>query len=194
MIAWLEGQVKGRSGESIILNVHGVGYEVSCPLPSLLELISCIGEKVQLWIYTHVREDSLQLYGFIRESERQFFLSLLKINGVGPKMALNILSGENIDKIKSLIAAGDVQGLTKLPKVGKKTAEQMILTLKGELAQHVDLQAPAQTQREILSALVNLGYKQVSAEKVVGGLSQQISFEEGLRQSLQSLSQAGGSV
>ncbi len=130
MIARLQGQVVEVSPESAIIDVAGVGYEVTCSVNTLFDWQA--GQSVVVYTYTHVREDILQLFGFSTTREKEMFTTLLKVNGIGPKMAINILSGANVDQILMMVESEDVKGLSKLPKVGKKTAEQMVLTLKGK--------------------------------------------------------------
>ena len=152
---------------------------------------------VQVYTYTHVREDILQLFGFATKVEKQLFTTLLKVNGIGPKMAINILSGASVDQLFAMIEAEDVKALSKLPKVGKKTAEQMILTLKGKLVVHEpETKKTAAlgfgknmslSHREIASALVNLGFRSADVDTVISQLPQDIDLQEGIRQGLSAL-------
>ena len=189
MISFLSGQVIDREEENqLTILCRGIGYEVLCSDNTLGDIES--QKVVQLWIYTHVREDVLQLYGFSSKVEKKLFLSLLKVNGIGPKMATKILSGDTLDNIIDAIEAKDVKTLTKLPKVGKKTAEQMILTLQGALVIEKTTQTPKTppAQQEILSALMNLGFRSSEVEEVVHALPSDIEFEQGVRESLRQLS------
>ena len=148
---------------------------------------------MQLWIYTHVIEDAFTLFGFLTKPEKDFFMQLLKVNGVGPKMALTCLSGAPLAQIQSWIEAGDAKALSQLPKIGKKTAEQMILTLQGKLVIIHDQKSNAkthkksETHRQINSALVNLGFKPQRVEEFIEKLPEQITLEQGVRQGLQQL-------
>jgi Holliday junction DNA helicase RuvA len=193
MIGYLKGNVLEVGAETAILEIHGVGYEVSCPGPVLQDLALHRDQPQELWIYTHLREDALHLFGFGSANEKEFFLTLLKINGVGPKMALSILSGASIEKIMAMIEAEDVKGLTQLPKVGKKTAEQMILSLKGKLVltpRGASAQAApvaSQNLQMISSALVNLGYKINDVERVLTEFPRDMEVHEGVRRGLQVL-------
>ncbi|GIL16551.1 MAG: Holliday junction ATP-dependent DNA helicase RuvA [Oligoflexia bacterium] len=191
MIAYLQGQVFDITPEALVLMVNGVGYELICSQNTLSDFESLRGKDTFLHVYTHVREDALQLFGFESKTEKQLFLSLLKVNGIGPKMAIHILSGARMEQIMEMIEKEDVKSLSKLPKVGKKTAEQMILALKGKLILTEDVKstagAVAGPQREISSALVNLGFRAQDVEKVVTQLPKTIDFEEGLRQGLAAL-------
>lgn len=192
MIGYLRGRIRDVRNEALLLDVQGVGYEVFCPQRFLDQCELAMGQIIEVWISTHVREDAFHLFGFETRDEKQFFLTLLKVNGVGPKLALNVLTGATVSEVTHLIESEDVKGLSKLPKVGKKTAEQMILTLKGKLVTSVAAGAPtpemkSATAREISSALVNLGFRPVDVDKVVTKLGKDLSFEEGVRQGLQAL-------
>ncbi|RME15658.1 MAG: Holliday junction branch migration protein RuvA [Bdellovibrio sp.] len=188
MIAFLQGTRVFQDKDSLILNVQGVGYELYCSQNTLNDLE---GKSVlKLWVHTHVREDQITLFGFSSQAEKQLFMSLIKVSGIGPRLAIKILSGARIDSILQMIEEGDVKGLTSLPKIGKKTAEQMILSLKGKL---VGLGHPVSTSSsvkgDIRSALVNLGFHPQEVERVVAQLDPQIDFQEGVRKGLSELSQ-----
>ena len=198
MIGSLRGRVIEQSEETLVLDVNGVGYELTCSINTLSEAAG--REEIQLSVHTQLREDALTLFGFSTLVEKKMFLSLLKVNGVGPKLAVKILSGGTLDYITNLIESGDVKGLSNLPKVGKKTAEQLILSLKGKLV--LEAQTPAKAGRstaaalvprftgvrgEILSALVNLGFRLQDAEQAVVGMEEDIDLQKGVRQGLQVL-------
>ncbi|MCB0365395.1 MAG: Holliday junction branch migration protein RuvA [Bdellovibrionaceae bacterium] len=189
MIGYLKGEVKFQDGETLILEVQGVGYEVHCSQNTLDEAMAQIG-VIQLWIYTHVREDVFQLFGFSRPAEKQLFLSLTKVNGIGPKLALKILSGAPLDHVIRMIEDGDVKGLSRLPKVGKKTAEQMILTLKGKLvlAEEERHSPKIGPREEIISALVNLGFRLNEVEKAIDKVDPKLDVPAGIREGLRVLS------
>ena len=189
MISFLTGQVIERSESVVTLLCRGVGYEVHCSDNTLEQ--TEVSKRVQLWIYTHVREDALQLFGFATKVERYLFLNLIKVNGIGPKMAIQILSGASLDTIIQAIEDKDVQALMALPRVGKKTAEQMILTLKGTLIFEPDQKTSPllSVQKEIYSALIHLGFRSTDIEQVTSQLPQDIEFEQGLRESLKQLAQ-----
>jgi len=193
VIARLIGELIEVTDESCVLLCSGVGYELQASLSTLAELQALkIAQKnnVQLYVHTHVREDALQLFGFLTAIEKTMFLSLLKVNGIGPKSAVNILSGATVNQIAAMIEAEDVKALSKLPKVGKKTAEQMILSLKGKLVIATDEKSAKKTanthQQQISSALINLGFRTQDVEKVVSQMSTE-SVEEGIRQGLAAL-------
>ncbi len=195
MISYLRGKILGIDPESVTLDVNGVGYEVAVSAIAKEKLFA--QERVELFIYTAVREDAITLYGFQSSSEKHLFLTLIKVNGVGPKLAMNILSGAPVERILQMIEAEDVKALTQLPKVGKKTAEQLILSLKGKLPQLESTPTKTSNARigfvgiksDILSALMNLGFKSPDIESVVQGLPSDVAFEEGVRKSLASLAQ-----
>lgn len=183
MISYLSGTVFSCEEDAVTLLVGGVGYEIHCPIRSVFSLE--IGSQKSLYIYTHVREDALQLFGFEDRKEKQTFLSLIKVNGIGPKLALNILSAAPYEKIWGWIESGDVKALTKLPKIGKKTAEQLVLTLKGQLIfESETLGASTHSLREIKSALTHLGFKASEVDQAVSKLDVSVSVEEGVRKCL----------
>lgn len=195
MIGYLKGQLIEATPESALILNNGVGYEVLASQNLLAEFMGQLKTDVEVWIYTHVREDALQLFAFASPAEKQLFLSLLKVNGVGPKSALNLLSGAGVNEIIQMIESEDAKGLSKLPKVGKKTAEQIILTLKGKLVieNRTAVVAPnpqlslSKSSQDIRSALINLGFKPADVEKIVSHLPAGIDFEQGLRQGLSAL-------
>ena len=188
MIAYLSGQIIDQSENEIVVLCRGVGYQVICSQNTLDDISE--RKVIQLWIHTHVKEDLFQLYGFSSKIEKKLFLSLLKVNGIGPKLAIRALSGASLDAIIDAIESQNVSALTKLPKIGKKTAEQMILTLKGQLvidSPSEGRQLPRQ-QQEIISALINLGFQNARVEEVVQQLPGEVEFEIGVRESLKKLS------
>jgi Holliday junction DNA helicase RuvA len=193
MIGYLKGQLVEVNLETALVVCHGVGYEVQASTHTLSMLEGSQSKDVVLWIYTHVREDALMLFGFLSKDEKQMFLQLLKVNGIGPKMAMNILSGASFDQLLEMIETEDVKALSKLPKVGKKTAEQMILALKGKLVVGpTDTKAgkkPAAptAQRELSSALVNLGFRPVDVDRVVSNIPKDMDLETGLKTALSAL-------
>lgn len=188
MIGFLSGEIIEVGADHVILNVNGVGYEVLCTLDTLSKMF--LGEKISFYTYTHVREEALQLFGFLQAEEKQFFLSLLKVNGVGPKMAIAVMSGAPALRIMEFIESEDVKALSKLPKVGKKKAEQMVLTLKGKLVMSKDTEAQivAGSSKEVSSALINLGFKPPQVDEVVKKLDPKLDVQEGVRWALSQLS------
>lgn len=188
MIAFLEGEVLTKDDLTVIVKVGGVGYELLCSKNTLDELAS--GEQTSLFVYTHVREDALQLFGFKSHLEKQIFLSLNKVNGVGPKSAVQILSGARPEVIFEWIESSNAKALAGLPKIGKKTAEQIILSLKGKLvvaSEDVTQKDFFGERRDIISALVNLGFRLSDVEKVVDQMDPETKLDQGIRTGLQAL-------
>lgn len=195
MIASLRGLCSEIENETALIDVGGIGYEIFASASTLGELQNHLKKPVQIFIYTHVREDQLSLFGFFSKAEKTLFLSLLKVNGIGPKVALNILSGASYERIYEFIENGDAKALSSLPRVGKKTAEQIVLTLKGQLVR-VDSEGRgqgssknSQLQQQLSFALVNLGFKSTHVESFITNLPADIDFEEGVRRGLAQLSQ-----
>ncbi|MGZ3769499.1 MAG: Holliday junction branch migration protein RuvA [Bdellovibrio sp.] len=189
MIGYLRGKIIEVLSDSALVDVQGVGYEIHASSNTLGDLQSLLGKDIIVWVHTHVREDALQLFGFHSKEEKNLFLSLLKVNGVGPKMALSILSGGRPAQIHEMIEAGNAKGLSGLPKVGKKTAEQIILTLKGKLVSvEESIKGKSESHTQITSALLNLGYKSQLVDQFVTSLAKDISLEDGVRKGLQALS------
>jgi len=192
LIANLSGKVLSIGEDTLIVDVSGVGYEVNAT-PSVLTS-SKPGDAIQLPIQTAVKEDSITLYGFANLAEKSVFNLLLKVDRVGPKMAIKIMSGAKHTEIVEAIESGDVNQLSKLPKVGKKMAEQIIFKLKGKLPD-LDFSGGSQTpseRKQIASALVNLGYKSQDVDKVIDGLPEEITIEDGVRKGLAALTGNGG--
>lgn len=189
MIGYLRGKIIEVMNDSALIDVHGVGYEINASSNTLGDFQTLLGKDIIVWVHTHVREDALQLFGFHAKEEKNLFLSLLKVNGVGPKMALSILSGGRPAQIQEMIEAGNAKALSGLPKVGKKTAEQIILTLKGKLVS-VDetVKSKSEAHTQITSALLNLGYKSQLVDQFVSSLPSNIEVEEGIRKGFQTLS------
>ncbi len=190
MIGSLRGTVGEKATDYIIVDVGGVGYRVQVPL-STFYLLGEPGDEVSLRVYTHVRDDALQLYGFIEELEQRIFESLISVAGIGPKLAITILSGMEVDTLVGAIAEENVARLSTIPGVGRKTAERMVLELKDkvmELAPSVVSGGPQGVRHDVLSALANLGYRPRDADRAlekVEAPSEQ--FEELLRQTLRVL-------
>lgn len=168
MIASLRGTIISKRPDRIIVEVGGVGYGVAIPLRSLGD-IPAEGEAVFIHTYTHVREDALQLYGFLTEDERKVFSTLLGISGVGPKVALGILSGMAVDRFTDAIYNEDIALLSTIPGLGKKTASRLVLELKGKLPSFGGAYAsrPGTLADDAVSALENLGYKKSASENAV---------------------------
>ncbi|MGO8986960.1 MAG: Holliday junction branch migration protein RuvA [Terriglobales bacterium] len=170
MIAHLRGTLLAKHPNQAIVETHGVGYDVVISVPTFTEMPPA-GAEVALHIHTHVREDALSLYGFLRLSEKRLFEKLLTVSGIGPKLAITILSGMPADEMVAAIRAGDLARLTRIPGIGKKTAERMVLELRDKLASagqtEVSTATTSPVEEDVLSALVNLGYQRASAEKAL---------------------------
>ncbi|HWP56917.1 MAG TPA: Holliday junction branch migration protein RuvA [Candidatus Acidoferrales bacterium] len=193
MIAKIQGTLAEKIPGEIIVDVGGVGYQVFISLNSFYRLPE-IGRTVSLLIHTHVREDALQLFGFLEPDEKQLFLLLNNVAGIGPKLALNILSGIPADELARALREQDVVRLLSIPGVGKKLAERMTLELKDKLlgmALGDGRAGQSQLLRDALSALVNLGYRAAETEKTVREVLQagNKTLEEVLKESLRRLSQ-----
>lgn len=196
MIAWLHGVLLEKSPSRLIVNVGGVGYDVQVPL-STFYVTGAAGAAVTLHVHTHVREDVLALYGFATTIEQQLFEKLIGISGIGPKLALAVLSGIEPPDLIRAIRLQDVARLTAIPGVGKKTAERIGLELKDRLppamAGAAAASSPAaaaadQFRDDLLSALLNLGYQRAAAEKAIDrAVSPGAGFEQALRDVLRAL-------
>ena len=199
MIGQLRGQLLSKKPNVLLLDVQGVGYEVFIPLTSFYELPD-EGNEVTLKIHTHVREDALMLFGFRSQREKEFFLKLLSISGIGPKLAIAILSGAQVEEIAQALVDGNLGRLTAIPGVGRKTAERLVLELKNQMASFVLPDRADASQKEtpntmleedVLSALTNLGYPRASAEKALSmalrSADCQRTFEDILRNTLRRL-------
>lgn len=169
MIAHLRGRILSKRPNQVIVECAGVGYDVTISVPTFSEL-SAEGAEVSLHVHTHVREDALALYGFVQAQEKQLFERLLTVSGIGPKLAITVLSMPAIEVVGA-IRGNDVTRLTKIPGVGKKTAERMILELKDKLDHFgaaPQVTGVSQVEEDVISALVNLGYQRSAAEQGVG--------------------------
>ena len=197
MIARLAGMLAEKAPGRVIVDVQGVGYDVQVPL-STFYVVGELGTAVTLRVHTHVREDMIALYGFATTLEQELFERLISISGIGPKLALSVLSGIEPPDLVRAIKAQDVARLTAIPGVGKKTAERIGLELKDRMPPSLQaaadtLKPPAaedQLREDLLSALVNLGYQRVPAEKAIERELQRIPdapFEDALRAVLKAL-------
>ena len=195
MIAHLRGRLLAKHPNQAIVEVSGVGYDVTITVPTFSDL-PALGAEIALHIHTHVREDQIALYGFLRPSEKLLFEKLITVSGIGPKLAITILSGMAADEMVGAIRGNDIARLTRIPGIGKKTAERMVLELRDKLPEAMPSLAPAApvlnaTEEDVLSALVNLGYQRPAAEKalaVAAKNSKGGSFDAMFRDSLAALS------
>jgi Holliday junction DNA helicase RuvA len=199
MIAYLSGTLFSKNPQSVVVDINGVGYQIFIPLSTFYRLPDET-EKVNLHVYTHVRQDTLQLFGFQTEMEKQTFLLLISVSGIGPRVALNILSGMGFEELLSAIVGADSERISSIPGVGKKTSQRIILELKekaSKLAEGIEA-VPEQRMeirnREIyedaLSALINLGYPSKAAKKAIEIALRQdheMNIETLLKEALQNL-------
>ncbi len=197
MIAFLRGRVLDKHPNRIIIDVNGVGYDVHVPLSTYYD-IGEAGADVSLRVHTHVREDALQLYGFLTPLEQLVFERLIGISGIGPKLAVAVLSGIDSRELVTAVQRADIARLTRIPGVGKKTAERIVLELKDRLA---DVSVPVEAggtgpstgdrlRHDLLSALQNLGYHRPLAEKAVDATWKSdggATFEDALKSALREL-------
>jgi Holliday junction DNA helicase RuvA len=195
VIAQLRGRLLRKQPQEVVVDVAGVGYRVTIPLSTFYR-IGDPASDVTLLTHTHVREDTLALFGFLTETEQALFERLIAVSGVGPKLAISILSGIEAPDLVAALKASDVSRLTRIPGVGKKTAERLVLELKDKMQGLVATEeatpaaAPSSAQEDLVSALVHLGYSRPEAERGVGrALAQgEGRFEDLLRRSLRVLS------
>jgi holliday junction DNA helicase RuvA len=171
MIAHLRGTLLAKHPNQAVVETAGVGYDVTISVPTFSDL-PAVGAEVARHIHTHVREDVIALYGFLRSAEKRLFEKLITVSGIGPKLAITILSGMAADEMVGAIRGNDVARLTRIPGIGKKTAERMVLELRDKLPEAGPTLAPATpamsaTEEDVLSALVNLGYQRAAAEKAL---------------------------
>lgn len=196
MIAFLSGKLLEKHANSVIVDVGGVGYEVSIPLSTFYELGE-VGSEVQLRIYTNVREDAIQLFGFKTIRERELYLKLISVQGIGARSGIAMLSGMNADEIIAAIRTENLAKLTAIPGVGRKTAERLVIELRDKVSDLADgVSAGASMQAvagvggdgvvdDTLSALVNLGYQKNAAEKAI-----QRSLQDGVEANVKKLLKA----
>jgi Holliday junction DNA helicase RuvA len=189
MIGRLTGLLAEKNPPQIVLDVHGVGYELDVPMSTFYNLPSA-GEKVTLLTHFAVREDGHFLYGFLSESERFAFRQLIKISGVGARIALAVLSGLSVADLAAAVARQEAGRLIKVPGIGKKTAERLLLELKGKLAETTSAALPAveDASYDILNALLALGYNEREAATAMKQLPAGVGTSDGIRQALKLLS------
>ncbi len=195
MIAHLRGQLLSKHPNQAIVEAGGVGYDVTISVPTFSEL-PAVRSEVALYIHTHVREDALALYGFLKASEKLLFEKLITVSGIGPKLAITILSGMAADEMVGAIRGNDIAKLTRIPGIGKKTAERMVLELRDKLPESGPATTPAvpslnAVEEDVLSALMNLGYQRPIAEKALSIAKRNAgtsSFDALFREALAALS------
>ncbi|HTF45586.1 MAG TPA: Holliday junction branch migration protein RuvA [Terriglobales bacterium] len=195
MIAHLRGKLLAKHPNQAIVETGGVGYDVVITVPTFSDLPG-LGNEVALNIHTHVREDQIALYGFLRPTEKVLFEKLITVSGIGPKLAITILSGMAAEEMVASIRGNDIARLTRIPGIGKKTAERMVLELRDKLpAPGTEAVTPISSlnavEEDVLSALMNLGYQRPAAEKALASLgiaTQSGSFDSMFREALARLS------
>jgi len=175
MITFLHGKIIEKQPARVVLDVGGVGYEVFIPLSSY-DCLPANGESCRILTYDHIREDAHQLFGFMTESERQMFVMLMSVSGIGPKLAMSVLGGLSAREIKAAVVEGDVKRLSSISGIGRKTAERMVVELRHKIGEAVAFEAIAGVEdlpvedmkmRDAVMAMIALGYKQVDARKMV---------------------------
>ncbi|MDT7834261.1 Holliday junction branch migration protein RuvA [Aquabacterium sp. OR-4] len=191
MIGRLSGTLAEKAPPQVLIDVNGVGYEVDVPMSSFYNLPP-LGERVVLLTHQVVREDAQLLYGFLTHEERAAFRQLIRITGVGPKMALSLLSGLSVAELTQAVAQQQAGRLVKVPGIGKKTAERLLLELKGKLGPELALAggaaAASDAQADIVQALIALGYSEKEAGAVLKTLPPDIGVSEGIKAALKALS------
>jgi Holliday junction DNA helicase RuvA len=195
MIAHLRGRLLAKHPNQVIVETGGVGYELNISVPTFSEL-PANGSEVGLHVYTHVREDLIALYGFLLPAEKRLFEKLITVSGIGPKLAITILSGMAADEMAGAIRGNDIVRLTRIPGIGKKTAERMVLELRDKLppaagVSHQAVPPMSATEEDVLSALINLGYQRAAAEKALASVvksGKSASFDAMFREALAGLS------
>lgn len=191
MIYMLRGPIIHRDNLLLVISAQGVGYGVTVPLSTYERVASQTGD-ISLFVHTDVREDAIQLYGFVTEREKQLFLLLRSVSGIGPKIAINILSRMACDDIVTAIQSENDAALTKTPGVGEKTAKRIIVELKDKLKHEVVLGAPGGGgivgNQDALQALITLGYPLKVAESVINKLPKDLSLENQIKEALKALS------
>jgi Holliday junction DNA helicase RuvA len=191
VIGRIAGKLVAKHPPQIMVDVRGVGYELDVPMSTLYQLPST-GSEVTLLTHLIVREDAHQLYGFASEGERTLFRKLLKISGVGARTALSVLSGMSVADVKNAVAQQDSGRFTRVPGIGKKTAERLLLELKDKLDIAIVAvpAAAAAASSDVINALLALGYNDKEAQFAVKNLESSVSVTEGIRQALKVLSKA----
>lgn len=191
MIGRLTGQLAEKNPPEILVDCHGVGYEVLVPMSTFYNLPG-LGEKISLFTHFVVREDAQLLYGFGSTAERAAFRQLIKITGVGPRMALSVLSGMSVADLAQAVTLQEAGRIVKVPGIGKKTAERLLLELKGKLGADIGAHVSVanEAQSDILQALVALGYSDRDAALALKALPPDVGVSDGIKLALKSLSKA----
>ena len=190
MIGRIEGKLLEKNPPLILVDVHGVGYEISVPMSTFYNL-SDAGKNVVLLTHFVVREDAQLLYGFLTAAERSAFRELIKVSGIGARTALSVLSGLSVDALCQAVTQQDTAALTRVPGIGKKTAERLVLELKGKLGADlgglVSTAGASSAKSDVISALIALGYSEREATAAVRKLPDDISVSDGIREALKGI-------
>jgi Holliday junction DNA helicase, RuvA subunit len=189
MIGRLRGLLAEKNPPQLLIDIGGVGYLVDVPMSTYYNLPD-LGKEVTLLTHFIVREDAQILYGFLSVEEREVFRQLIKVNGIGPRSALSILSGLSVTDLIQAVSTQEVARLVKVPGIGKKTAERLLLELKGKIGDDLGIQASApqnSAQNDIMQALLALGYNEKDAKAALKQLPEDISVTEGIKQALRAI-------
>lgn len=190
MIGRIEGKLLEKNPPFILVDVHGVGYEISVPMSTFYNLPDS-GKNVVLLTHFVVREDAQLLYGFLTAAERSAFRELIKVSGIGARTALSVLSGLSVDALCQAVTQQDTAALTRVPGIGKKTAERLVLELKGKLGADlgglVSTAGASSAKSDVISALIALGYSEREAAAAVRKLPDDISVSDGIREALKGI-------
>ena len=189
MIGRLKGRLEAKHPPQVLVDVGGVSYELDVPMSTFYTL-PATGETVALFTHLSIKEDAHTLYGFATQDERSAFRQLIRISGVGPRTALSVLSGLSVAELSEAIAMQDAARLTKVPGIGKKTAERLLLELKGKLAEVAVGAAKAEKPSDVVNALLALGYNEKEALAAVKGAAAGLSVAEGIRAALKALAKS----
>lgn len=192
MIGRITGTLLEKTPPVVCIDVAGVGYEIDVPMSTLYDLPEN-GAKVSLYTHLAVREDAHTLYGFLSAGERSAFRALIKVTGIGARTALAVLSGMTVEELASAITQQETGRLTRVPGIGKKTAERLLLELRGKLGADLgqaEAGTPAAGRDDVLNALLSLGYSAVESQKALKSLPEGVDVAEGIRLALKSLARA----
>ena len=189
MIGRLKGRLEGKHPPQVLVDVGGVSYELDVPMSTFYTL-PAVGEAVSLFTHLSIKEDAHTLYGFATLDERGAFRQLIKISGVGPRTALSVLSGLSVGDLAEAVSLQDAGRLTKIPGIGKKTAERLLLELKGRLAEPDSSFVSKEKPSDVVNALLALGYNEKEALAAVKGLAAGLSVAEGIRAALKALAKS----
>ena len=182
MYSYFNGIIKDTNSDSIIIDVNGIGYKIFVPNPFSYE----IGKDYIVYVYNHIREDEYSLYGFKSTEEKELFMKLINVKGMGPKVASGIFATGSINGIVDAINKENILYLTKFPKIGEKLARQIILDLKGKVTSNVEVEEDNSLE-ELISVLENLGYKSVEIKKIINMVDHSKSLEEQVKEALKLL-------